>query len=355
MSSTTNPGSSDHEPAQLTIVIVTWNVRDYLAGCLRSLESAGVPTWARVVVVDNASEDGTAQMVDRDFRFVRLMTSTSNVGFTRANNLALRNVNSKYVLLLNPDTLVPPGALEKLVAAMDADTSIGAIAPRQHSGSGLVQLEAAVALPTIWNAFCDLALLSKAFPRSRIFCRRTMGWWNHLDDRDVPALAGSAMLLRRTALNEVGLLDEAMFYVEDMDLCRRLARAGWRIRYLGTVAITHFGGASVKRSNVGLYRQIAYQSFWVYLRKHDGPLTATLMTASVFVVSLMGWMGMTIVRSVPLLPHSDKCDTFHEIARALLRWAVLDKNTFSHPLAALPRETDRRIAGAITRTEGRAP
>src|SRR5688572_11864436 len=194
MSSTISPGSSDPGGARLTIVIVTWNVRDYLGDCLRSLMAAGVPAWAKVVVVDNASADGSAEMVEREFGFVHLMRAGSNLGFTRGNNLALRQADTEYVLLLNPDTLVPSGALEELVAVMDVHRSIGAVAPRQYSRDGRVQLEAAVDLPTVWNAFCDLTLLSRVFPRSRFFSRRTMGWWDHRDDRDVPGLAGSALL-----------------------------------------------------------------------------------------------------------------------------------------------------------------
>jgi GT2 family glycosyltransferase len=339
---------------RLTIVIVTWNVRDYLRDCLQSLIAAGVPAWAKVVVVDNASADGSAEMVEQEFGFVHLMRAGGNLGFSRGNNLALRLADTEYVLLLNPDTLVPAGALEALVAVMDVHRSIGAVAPRQYSRDGRVQLEAAVDLPTVWNAFCDLTLLSRVFPRSRLFSRRTMGWWDHRDDRDVPGLAGSALLIRRMALDQVGLLDETMFCAEDMDFCRRLAEAHWRVRYLGTIAITHFGGASIKRSNPGLQRQIAYQSFWLYLRKHDGPLVAGLMTATVLGVSLLGWIATAWLRVVPGLPSglADARDRFFEIAVALLTWALANKTAFSHPLAAPPPAKYRRMTRTVTRSEG---
>jgi GT2 family glycosyltransferase len=355
MNSTISPGSSEIG-ARLTIVIVTWNVRDYLGDCLRSLDAAGVPAWAKIVVVDNASTDGSADMVEQQFGFASLIRSGGNVGFARGNNLALRRLDTEYVLLLNPDTLVPAGALEALVAEMDADGSIGAAAPRQHSGDGRVQLEAAVGLPTVWNSFCDLALLSRIFPRSRVFGRRTMGWWDHRDDRDVPGLAGSALMLRRAALGRVGLLDETMFCAEDMDLCRRLADAGWRIRYVGTVGITHFGGASVKRSDAGLQRQIAYQSFWLYLRKHEGTLSAGLMTAMVFGVAAAGWVAMALLRAVPRLPQGvvDARDRFQEIGAALVRWALADKLAFRHPLAAPPAAAKRPLTSALTRPQGPA-
>lgn len=356
MRSTTSPGSSDTSGARLTILIVTWNVRDYLGDCLRSLVAAGVPAWAKVVVVDNASTDGSAEMVEQEFSFARLMRPGGNLGFTRGNNLALRLVDTEYVLLLNPDTLVPADALEALVAVMDGDQSIGAVAPRQHSRDGRVQLEAAVELPTVWNAFCDLTLLSRVFPRSRLFSRRTMGWWDHRDDCDVPGLAGSALLVRRTALDQVGLLDETMFCAEDMDLCRRLREAHWRIRYMGTIAITHFGGASIKRSNAALQRQIAYQSFWLYLKKHDGSFAAGLMTAMVFGVSLLGLIATVLLRAIPGLPSelAEARIRFHELAVALLKWGLADKTAFCHPLAAPPPAKRRRMTRTVRRSEGPA-
>lgn len=337
MSSTINPGSSE-AGGLLTIVIVSWNVRDYLSGCLRSLEDGGVTKWAEVVVVDNESRDGSDEMVLRDFPAVTLVRAGENLGFSRANNLAIRRSSARYVLLLNPDTVVPPGAIEALVAEMEKEPRIGAVGPRQHGRDGRIQLEGAVNQPTVWNTLCDLTFLARLRPRSRLFARRTMGWWDHLDDRDVPGIAGSAMLLRRAALEEVGVLDDTMFCGEDMDLCRRLVQAEWRVRYLGSVAITHYGGESVKRSNAGLQRQIAYQSFWLYLQKHEGPVVAAVMVASVVGVSLVGWAITRVALAVPALPAAAAFSVrrYNELCRALLVWGVTDKWEFRHALGAAP-------------------
>ena len=326
---------------RVTIVIVAWNVREHLYACLRSLRDAGVDSWTQTIVVDNASADDTAEMVEREFPGVQLVRAGSNLGFSRGNNLALRTMSTEYAWVLNPDTIVPAGVIEALVAEMDANAGIGASAPRQIDGNGRVQFEAAVHLPTIWNAFCDLCLLSRLFPRSHVFARRKMGWWDHLDDRDVPGLAGSALLLRRAALDQVGLLDDTMFIVEDMDLCRRIAEAGWRIRYVGSVAITHFGGASIQRAGEGRQLQIGYQSFWLYLRKHEGATHAAILTAMAFVVSGFGLLMAAVLRWVPGLPAGvrrahDKVPT---VARSLMRWALADKPRFRHALAAPPQES----------------
>ncbi len=312
-----------------------------------------MPAWAAVWVVDNDSADGTADAVKAAFPFVTLLQAGSNLGFSRANNLAIRRTSSKYVLLLNPDTLVSAGALERLVDEMEASPAIGTVAPRQLSRTGAVQFEAGVNLPDVWNGFCDLALLSRVFPHSRIFNRRLMGWWDHKDDRDVAGVAGSAMLLRRAALDRVGLLDETMFCGEDMDMCRRLAADGWRIRYLASATITHFGGESVKRSNAGLQRQIAYQSFWLYLRKHDGRFMAAAMAASVFMVASIGWTATAVGRWLPGVPENVRgaMDRYHALTRALLAWSVTNKGRFRHQLAAPPGRVVSRSVLAVARHE----
>jgi N-acetylglucosaminyl-diphospho-decaprenol L-rhamnosyltransferase len=327
-----------HAPApRLTVVIVTWNVSDYLQECLQSLLAAGVPGWADVVVVDNASSDDTVACVAQRFPWVDLVTPDTNLGFSRANNLALRRCRTPYALLLNPDTVVPPGALEAMLDVMAREPGIGVVGPRQHGRDGRIQLDAAVRLPTAWNTVCELTRLSRLRPRSRVFARRTMGWWDHRDDRDVPGIAGSAMLLRTAALEQIGLLDETMFCAEDMDLCRRMWEAGWRVHYAGTTAITHYGGESVKRADdPGLHRQIAYQSFWLYLRKHDGPVVAAVMTASVAAVAAVGGGAIGLMRRVPGLPSGvrEALQRYAGLLGALWRWSVTDKRRFSHPLAA---------------------
>lgn len=327
----------------LTVVIVTWNVCEYLEACLQSLVDAGVTRWARIVVVDSASTDDSAAMVTRRFPFVDVVVSATNIGYSRGNNLALRSCQSTYALLLNPDTLVPAGTLEALVDVLEREPQVGAVGPRQLGGDGRVQMEGAVQLPTIWNALCDLAMLSRLFPRSRVFARRTMGWWDHLDDRDVPAIPGSALMLRMAALDRADLLDPTMFYVEDMDLCRRLGLSGWRVRYLGSVALTHFGGQSTQQGDdEGLYRQMAYQSFWLYLRKHDGLLQAGILSAGVATVTIAGGAAVAFVRRLPGLPAgiSEALGRYGRLLGALRRWSLADKHRFSHPLAAAARDPE---------------
>lgn len=339
MSSSTSPGSSDPAaalPADLSIVIVTWKVRDMLSGCLRSLAEDGFDRSAQVIVVDNDSGDGTVAMVRSRYPWVHLIASPSNLGYSRGNNLALAHATGRYLLVLNPDTVVPPGAIRRLVEFAEAHPRCAAVSPRQLGADGRVQKEAAVNLPTLWNTFCDLTLLSRLFPRSRIFASRTMGHWNHEDDREVPAVAGSATLLRRAALDQVGPWDASMFYAEDMDLCLRLRRAGWSIAYLGSAAIVHYGGGSTRQANApGHYRRIGYQSFWLFLRKHRG------RTAAAGMALMVGWWSLlTLAALLPLVPLERGTGALaaalrrrRDIATALVEWSVSDKRRFRHHLA----------------------
>ena len=343
MSSTTSPGSSRLPVSEaaarplLSVIIVTWNVGDLLRNCLRSLADDGVPNWAEVIVVDNASPDDTCAMVRGEFPWVNLIANEVNLGFSRGNNLAIRQSSGEFVLLLNPDTVVQPGTLQGMLDAAAANPRAGIVGPKQLNGDGTIQYDCAVELPTIWNVMCDLMMLSKLFPRSTLFAQRKMGHWDHNGDREVPAVPGSAMLVRREVIERIGLLDEAMFITEDMDYCRRARAAGWSVFYAGSVAITHYGGASLKRApRSGQWHQVACQSFWLYQRKHRGRLAATSLSAILF-----GWSLCVLMLAGPLsLVLRGNETILHQRIRALsaLRWSVANKKRFRHYLAAAPNE-----------------
>jgi GT2 family glycosyltransferase len=323
----------------LTVCIVNWNARQLLSGCLASLQEADVDKWAEVIVLDNASTDGSAEMVARDFPWVRLIASPTNTGYSRGNNIAIRHAAGDFILLLNSDTVIHPGTIERMLETARANPKVGAVGPLQLDGEGNVQYEGAVALPTVWNVFCDLTLLSRVFPRSRLFGGRKMGYWNHCGDRQVPAVQGSAMLVRRQVFETVGLLDERMFCAEDMDLCQRLTRAGWIVFYVGSASIIHYGGGSTKVvNNVGLNRQVAFQSFWLYLRKQN-LYSAASLTAVVFCWSVAARTAVYALRPFGRGRQGDKdrvdgtLDRFKEIADSLFKWSLRDKKTFRHHLA----------------------
>ncbi len=277
----------------LSIIIVSWNVRDLLRGCLRSviapLEPSGgayrLGTWGvEILVVDNASADGSAEMVRAEFPGVTLIPAGANLGFVAANNLALRRATGRYYLLLNPDTVVGDGALLRMLEYLEAHPEVGLLGPRLRYGDGTVQ-SSRRRFPTLASGLMESTLLEEWFPGNR--------WARHYRMEDVPSegadgapaervdwVNGSCMLVRGEAVSQVGLLDEQIFmYSEEVDWCRRLADAGWQVVYLPGAEVTHYEGRS--SDQVRALRQIHFDAGKVhYLRKHHGVLPAEALRAA---------------------------------------------------------------------------
>ncbi len=224
----------------LSCIIVSWNAARQLADCLHSLPAGAQGSSYEIIVIDNASTDGSADMVAREFQ-VRLIRNSENVGFARANNQGIRASTGRYVLLLNSDTIVPPGALPALVQFMDDHPDAGACGPRLARADGSTQLFAFGGDPTVRY------LLARSW--NRLLFHRALHDWETQKVQTVDWVSGAALLTRRDALERIGGFDEKFFmYFEDNDLCLRLRRAGWKIFYNPTVTITHFGGASVSQN-----------------------------------------------------------------------------------------------------------
>jgi GT2 family glycosyltransferase len=337
MSSITSPGSSKNPI--LSIVIVNWNARDLLAGCLLSLREDEFTRTAEIIVLDSASSDDSAAMVADEFPSVTLMAFSENLGYSRGNNVAIRRAAGEYILLLNPDTKCDRGTIAAMVELARKNPEIGIVGPAQRGGDGVSQYEAAVNCPTVWNVFCDLALLSKFFPKSRLFASRTMGYWDHGDTREVPAVPGSALLVRRSVLQQIGLLDETLFCCEDIDLCVRTRNAGSKVYFLGEHSLIHYGGGSTKHSpSQGLQRQIAFQSFWLFLRKHRGIFAAAQLSAMVAAWALGGILLALLMR-IAAGRDAEKLSAasrYRDLVRSLAQWSRMDKLRFRHHLAAPP-------------------
>jgi len=246
----------------LSILIVNWNTRDLLAGCL---ESVGRPLAAEVVVVDNASTDGSAQMVRERYPWVRLIENAENVGFAAANNQAILQSQGRYALLLNSDTEVYPGALEELVRFMEAHPQAGGCGARLLNADGSLQTSCYPML-TPGREFWRLLFLDRLWPRSSYVQKR----WDPETPHPVEVIKGACFLLRRAALEQVGLLDERYFmYTEEFDLCYRLAQAGWQLWWVPRAVVTHYGEASSKQMAEAMYVQL-YRSKIQFCRKFGG-------------------------------------------------------------------------------------
>ena len=237
-----------NETQRVTIVIVNWNVRDLLRACLASVYShGGLPAEAmKVIVVDNASADGSVEMVRAEFPQVLLIDNKDNVGFGKANNQTLPLCNSPYMLLLNPDTVVEPGAISTLVRQMDAQSDVSVIGCRLLNGDRTLQRWTGGAYPRLLNLMNHNFFLDRMLPASW----RPMPLYLDRDvqhDIDVDWVSGACMMLRTDRLDGKLFNTEYFMYGEDMELCHRLKQAGGRILYSPKVSIIHYQGESMKK------------------------------------------------------------------------------------------------------------
>ena len=248
---------------KLSIVIVSYNVRTYLEQCLQSVQKALVGIEGEVFVVDNHSEDDSVAVVRTDYPWVRLIESPENVGFARANNIAIRQSEAEYVLLLNPDTVVEENTLRQSLAFMDSHPEAGGAGVMMHNADGTLAPESRRAIPTPWVSCLKMLGFTKRYYMSHLP-------WDQPSQIEV--ISGAFCLLRKKALDEIGLLDETFFmYGEDIDLSYRLLKGGWQNWYL-PYSIIHFKGKSTQKSDYR-YVHIFYQAMLIFFRKHYGHLS----------------------------------------------------------------------------------
>lgn len=234
---------SSREENILDVIIVSYNVAHLLDDCLSSLLSQKGVDMA-ITVVDNSSSDGTVAMVRKKFPQVNLVASRENLGFSAANNLALKNSRSKYALLLNPDTKALPGAIKKMLDYMETNGEVGALGPKLLNPDGSLQYSART-FPSLTTQFLESTYLFRIFPQSRFFGQYFMTYWDHGQTREVDWVSGAALMVRREAIEKTGLLDEGFFmYSEEVDWCYRIKRAGYRVIYFPQAEIIHYDARS---------------------------------------------------------------------------------------------------------------
>lgn len=252
---------------KLTVVIVSYNVRDYIAQCLHSLRRALQGLEAEVYVVDNHSHDDTVAYLREQFPEVTVIASNHNLGFARANNIAIRQTQGSYVLLLNPDTIVAETTISEAVAFMDDHPEAGGLGVRMLRDDGFDAKESRRGLPTPSVAFYKMSGLCSRFPKSRRFGHYYMGYLPWDEPAQIEVISGAFCLLRREALDKIGLLDEDFFmYGEDIDLSYRLLKGGYQNWYL-PAKILHYKGESTQKSSFR-YVHVFYDAMLIFFRKH---------------------------------------------------------------------------------------
>ena len=263
-------------PPEISVVIPSWNTRDHLEACLTALERARKPP-TEVIVVDNGSEDGSADLVAASFPACVLIRNERNEGFAKGSNQGIRAARGRYVLLLNSDTEVHEEALQTLYDFLAASPAYAAAAPRLVDRDGRTQ-RTIQAFPNLWTALFFSTPLERWFPNSPELRRYFVRDWDQESSADVDQPPAACLLLRRDVFDRVGLFDEDLWlFYNDVDLARRLAAAGWKTRYLADASVTHHVGASTSKFS-------AFVPEWQrnrlsYYRKHHGRLAGVWVKA----------------------------------------------------------------------------
>jgi GT2 family glycosyltransferase len=282
----------------VSIIIVNWNTKQLLQDCLTSVyERAGEVDY-EIIVVDNASTDGSAEMIKIDFRQVILIENTENRGFAAANNQGMAVAKGRYVLLLNSDTVVLDNVIANTVRFADENPQAAVAGCRVLNPDRTLQ-RTCFMFPSILNMLLSSTYLYKLFPKNRFFGREQMTWWDRSDVRKVDVVTGCFMLVRREAIEQVGVMDERFFmYGEETDWCYRFWKKGWTVMFAPVGQIIHFGGQSTAKRPVAMIVQLRL-SILKFIRKHYGwpsYLIARFLVALFFAVRLPVWMAMAFMR-----------------------------------------------------------
>lgn len=316
----------------LSICIVTLNASDFLRNCLDSIgkqsehldwadlsdpaqasepgPSAGEKLSYELIIVDNGSTDGTVGMLGEEFPAVKLITNEKNNGFARPINQAIRLSQGRYMLVLNPDTIVLPGALNTLVRYMDEHPEVGICGPKVLNRDGSLQKACRRGVSRPWAAFSYFSGLSTLFPHSKLFGGYLLNYLDEDQIHEVDGVSGSCMLIRRQVTQQVGVFDERFFaYQEDADYCFHVKEAGWKIVYLPTAQVVHFGGQGGSR--VQPYRSIFewHRSYYLYYRKN-------LARDYIFIFNWFYYMLMGLKLVVSLIANALRSEKFAGPRRA---------------------------------------
>lgn len=251
----------------ISIIIVSWNAKAFLEECLDSLSAPLAQDNVEIFVVDNASSDGSPEMVEAKFPRVKLIQAGGNLGFSKANNLGIRASTGRYVCLINSDVKVLGDCLWAMVKFMDENPTVGIGGPRMLNRDGTMQVSCRK-LPSLWNNFCASSGLAAAFPHTAFFTSEQMFYFPHDRVARVEVIAGCYWIVRRSAMDQFGLLDEAFFiYGEDVDWCRRCWTSGWEIVFAPVGEAIHYQGGSSSNDPVrfSVAQQQAVIQYW---RKH---------------------------------------------------------------------------------------
>lgn len=252
----------------LSIIIVNYNVKEFLRNLLDSIDKALQNISTEIIVVDNASDDGSVELLKSKFPTVKLIENKTNLGFGKANNQALKISKGKYILLINPDTIVGEDTFTKMIKFLEVQKDAGLAGCKILNPDGSLQLACRRSFPGPWTSFCKVTGLSNLFPNSKLFARYNLTYLDENQTYEVDAISGSFMMFSREVYEKVGGFDEQFFmYGEDLDLCYRIQKAGYKVFYLHTTQVIHYKGESTKRSSID-ETKVFYNAMHLFVKKH---------------------------------------------------------------------------------------
>jgi hypothetical protein len=289
----------------LSIVIVNYNVKEYIASLILSIRQAAYNGRVDIIVIDNASSDGSQEFLTSRFPDITFVANRDNVGFAKANNQAIRQVRTPYTLILNPDTLVSSDTLRVMAAHMAANPDVGAAGCKILNPDGTFAPESKRAVPTPKTALYKILGLSRLFPSSRRFADYHLGWIHPDEPADVPVLSGSFMFCRTDVLQSLDGFDERFFmYGEDIDLCHRIARAGYRITYVPQTSIIHYKGESTKKDRLDyaiLFNKAMFQFFDKHYSTGYAMWYKALVKAGILIRGTVSYIAARLASAAPAI------------------------------------------------------
>lgn len=277
---------------KISVVIVNYNVKYYVGQCIDSVRRALQGIDSEIIVVDNHSRDGSVDYLSK-IGGVRIIESGHNLGFSKANNIAIRQSTAEYVLMLNPDTIVAEDAIRMIIDFADSHPQAGGIGVRMHNDWGTTARESRRGLPSPMTSFYKIIGLSKRLPQHRKYGRYYMGWMPWDSPSRIEVVSGACFLVRRKALDEVGLMDEDYFmYGEDIDLSYRLLKGGWE-NWFVPADIIHYKGESTQKTSFN-YVHVFYNAMLIFMRKHYSHLSWLIiwpLQIAVYFIALLALMA----------------------------------------------------------------
>ena len=253
---------------ELSIIIVNYNVKEFLQNLLHSLQKSVSSITHEIIVVDNASDDGSAEFIREKFPQINLIVSQTNLGFSKANNIALKVSKGKFIFLINPDTIVSEDTITKMIEFLNEHPDAGLAGCKILNPDGSLQLACRRSFPGPWTSFCKVTGLSALFPKSRLFARYNLTYLDENSTYEVDAISGSFMMMKREVYEKIGGFDEQFFmYGEDLDLCYRIQKNGYKVYYFPGTQIIHYKGESTKRSGLDETKYF-YDAMNLFVKKH---------------------------------------------------------------------------------------